>query len=91
MVAMLDNDGSGKLGFDEFKTLWLDIRKWRVIIIGLTNVDVFKHIFQAVFRLYDPSGTGRIPASSLRDALHSCGYTLNNHILNILAHRFVAI
>ncbi|XP_077283023.1 calpain A isoform X3 [Arctopsyche grandis] len=71
MVAMLDNDGSGKLGFEEFKILWVDIRKWR-----------------AVFRLYDPSGSGKIPASSLRDALHSAGYTLNNHILNILAHRY---
>ena len=32
MVAMLDTDHSGKLGFDEFKTLWNDIRKWRVSI-----------------------------------------------------------
>lgn len=30
MVAMLDTDHSGKLGFEEFKTLWNDIRKWRV-------------------------------------------------------------
>lgn len=30
MVAMLDVDHSGKLGFEEFKTLWNDIRKWRV-------------------------------------------------------------
>lgn len=30
MVAMLDIDHSGKLGFEEFKTLWNDIRKWRV-------------------------------------------------------------
>lgn len=32
MVAMLDNDHSGKLGFDEFKTLWTDIKNWRVRI-----------------------------------------------------------
>ncbi len=30
MVAMLDKDHSGKLGFEEFKTLWNDIRNWRV-------------------------------------------------------------
>lgn len=30
MVAMLDVDHSGKLGFEEFRTLWNDIRKWRV-------------------------------------------------------------
>lgn len=30
MVAMLDLDHSGKLGFEEFKCLWNDIRNWRV-------------------------------------------------------------
>ena len=30
MVAMLDKDHSGKLGFEEFKELWSDIRNWRV-------------------------------------------------------------
>ncbi|XP_076099976.1 calpain-9-like isoform X1 [Mytilus galloprovincialis] len=29
MVAMHDGDLSGKLGFDEFKTLWTDLRKWK--------------------------------------------------------------
>jgi calpain len=33
MVAMLDTDQSGKLGFEEFRTLLTDIKKWR---------DVFK-------------------------------------------------
>ena len=31
MVAMLDVDHSGKLGFEEFRTLWNDIRKWRAV------------------------------------------------------------
>lgn len=30
MVAMLDVDHSGKLGFEEFRQLWTDIKKWRV-------------------------------------------------------------
>jgi calpain len=30
MVAMMDVDRSGKLGFEEFKALWLDVRNWRV-------------------------------------------------------------
>lgn len=30
MVAMLDSDRSGKLGYEEFKTLWVDIRNWKV-------------------------------------------------------------
>ncbi|OWR52714.1 calpain-A isoform 4, partial [Danaus plexippus plexippus] len=30
MVAMLDKDNSGGLGFEEFKSLWIDLRNWRV-------------------------------------------------------------
>ncbi|XP_061172467.1 calpain-B-like isoform X9 [Saccostrea echinata] len=29
MVAMHDGDLSGKLGFDEFKVLWADLRRWK--------------------------------------------------------------
>ncbi|XP_011153616.1 calpain-B isoform X6 [Harpegnathos saltator] len=71
MVAMLDVDHSGKLGFEEFKTLWNDIRKWR-----------------AVFKLYDKDESGYLSAFELRQALNSAGYRLNNHILNILVHRY---
>ncbi|XP_060574888.1 calpain-A-like isoform X3 [Ruditapes philippinarum] len=31
MVAMHDGDLSGKLGFDEFKQLWQDLRKWKAV------------------------------------------------------------
>lgn len=31
MIAMMDWDRSGKLGFEEFKKLWIDIRQWKVI------------------------------------------------------------
>lgn len=68
---MLDKDNSGGLGFEEFKSLWIDLRNWR-----------------AVFRLYDTEGRGAIPAQHLRDALHSAGYTVNAHVLNVLAHRY---
>ncbi|XP_049882091.1 calpain-A-like isoform X2 [Pectinophora gossypiella] len=71
MIAMLDKDNSGGLGFEEFKGLWIDLRNWR-----------------AVFRLYDVEGRGAIPAHALRDALHSAGYTVNAHVLNVLAHRY---
>lgn len=30
MVALLDTDRSGKLGYEEFKILWMDIRNWKV-------------------------------------------------------------
>ncbi|GFV48235.1 hypothetical protein TNCV_501741 [Trichonephila clavipes] len=29
MVAMMDVDRSGKLGLEEFKNLWTDIRTWK--------------------------------------------------------------
>jgi calpain len=44
--------------------------------------------FQAVFKLYDKDGSGCLSAFELRQALNSAGYRLNNHILNILAHRY---
>ncbi|XP_063232278.1 calpain-A-like isoform X9 [Bacillus rossius redtenbacheri] len=31
MIAMMDVDRSGKLGFEEFKSLWVDIRNWRAV------------------------------------------------------------
>ncbi|XP_052766134.1 calpain-A-like isoform X2 [Mya arenaria] len=31
MIAMHDGDMSGKLGFDEFKALWQDLRKWKAV------------------------------------------------------------
>lgn len=31
MVAMHDGDLSGKLGFEEFKQLWMDLRKWKAV------------------------------------------------------------
>jgi len=31
MIAMLDSDHSGKLGYEEFKLLWRDIQTWKVL------------------------------------------------------------
>lgn len=30
MVAVMDSDTTGKLGFEEFKYLWNNIKKWQV-------------------------------------------------------------
>lgn len=34
---MLDTDGSGKLGLEEFKNLLLDVFTWKVCVQLLTN------------------------------------------------------
>jgi len=39
MVAMMDTDHSGKLGYDEFKLLWTDLRRWKKVFI---EYDVMK-------------------------------------------------
>ncbi|XP_078535220.1 calpain small subunit 1-like [Lissotriton helveticus] len=31
MVAVMDSDGTGKLGFDQFKYLWKNIKKWQCV------------------------------------------------------------
>lgn len=49
---------------------------------------MFVRIFQAVFKLYDKDESGYLSAFELRQALNSAGYRLNNHILNILVHRY---
>lgn len=30
MIAMLDRDRSGKMGFNEFKELWTALNQWKV-------------------------------------------------------------
>ncbi|XP_058129991.1 calpain-A-like [Anopheles ziemanni] len=71
MVAMLDDDGSGKLGLIEFQKLLTDIARWK-----------------AVFKQYDTNQSGHLNPFELRSALQSAGYTLNNHIVNMLMHRY---
>ncbi|XP_050094655.1 calpain-B-like [Anopheles aquasalis] len=71
MVAMLDEDGSGKLGFNEFQKLLMEIARWK-----------------AIFKQYDQNQSGRINPFELRAALQSAGYSLNNHIVNMLMHRY---
>lgn len=42
MIAMLDKDNSGGLGFDEFKSLWVALRQWRVSDTWSTKLQVYK-------------------------------------------------
>lgn len=47
-------------------------------------------MLQSVYRTYCKEETGYLSAFELRQALNAAGYTLNNHILNILVHRYAS-
>ncbi|XP_051963546.1 calpain small subunit 1b [Xyrauchen texanus] len=61
MVAVMDSDSTGKLGFDEFKYLWNNIKKWQGIYksfdadrSGLIGADELPGAFKAAgFPLHD--------------------------------------
>ncbi|XP_025836402.1 calpain-B [Agrilus planipennis] len=41
-----------------------------------------------VFKLYDKDNSNALSGFELRQALNSAGYRLNNHVLNIIMHRY---
>ncbi|KAB7507394.1 Calpain small subunit 2 [Armadillidium nasatum] len=86
MITMLDIDRSGKLGLHEFVKLWKNIRVWKsrvysAIFRTVTEVSILEIIsLQNAFKLYDRDSSGHLSGFELREALHSAGYRLNNHI-----------
>lgn len=55
LIAMMDWDRSGKLGFKEFQRLWLYIRHWKVSGITYIKKIVFHVILKYIlncFRLF---------------------------------------
>lgn len=61
---------------------------------GKLGLEEFKQLWidvqkwKEVFKLYDATGSGKLEAFTLRTALGSAGYQLNNHIVNALGHRY---
>ncbi|MCI4394693.1 hypothetical protein PGIGA_G00171640 [Pangasianodon gigas] len=54
MVAVMDSDSTGKLGFEEFKYLWNNIKRWQVIYkqfdadrSGMIGADELPNAFKA--------------------------------------------
>lgn len=45
-------------------------------------------VLQSIYSIYSKETQGFLSAFELREALNSAGYHINNHILNILAHRY---
>lgn len=93
MIAMLDQDRSGMLNYSEFEKLWTSIRTWKVFSHSICQLSVIHSHFQLIvpqglFKKYDKNNSGTLSGFELRQALESAGYNLNNHILNILMHRY---
>ncbi|CAN7999694.1 unnamed protein product, partial [Ixodes hexagonus] len=74
MVALMDDDHSGKLGLEEFRALWILVRTWKASFGPLTS--------------YHFDGSGYLNTFELRAALHSAGYLVNQHILKALVLRY---
>ncbi|XP_044263644.1 calpain-A-like isoform X2 [Tribolium madens] len=61
---------------------------------GKLNFEEFKRLWESVrhwkniFKQHDINESGTLTGFELRNALTSAGYSLNNHILNILMHRY---
>eukprot|EP00069_Balaena_mysticetus_P008289 bmy_05922T0 len=69
MVAVMDSDTTGKLGFEEFKYLWNNIKKWQAIYkqfdidgSGTIGSSELPGAFEAAgaFKSLDKDGTGQI-------------------------------
>lgn len=41
MIHMMDKDYNGKLNFEEFKALWVDVRNWKVIMVLPVEFSLF--------------------------------------------------
>lgn len=41
MIAMLDRDRSGKMGFNEFKELWTALNQWKVSVCACMHIEKF--------------------------------------------------
>ncbi|XP_020794302.1 calpain small subunit 1-like [Boleophthalmus pectinirostris] len=62
MVAVMDSDSTGKLGFHEFKFLWNNIKKWQSIFVQydrdrsgrISSRELPGALAEAGFRLNDP-------------------------------------
>uniref|UniRef100_A0A8C4QL00 Calpain, small subunit 1 b n=1 Tax=Eptatretus burgeri TaxID=7764 RepID=A0A8C4QL00_EPTBU len=62
MVALMDSDGTGKLGFDEFKILWNKIKEWQNVFKShdadctgtMSCEELSEAICSAGFQLNDP-------------------------------------
>ncbi|CAL9684872.1 unnamed protein product [Knipowitschia caucasica] len=75
MVAVMDSDSTGKLGFHEFKYLWNNIKKWQGIFVKfdrdrsgcISEQELPSALTAAGFNLNDPKkGTGDLYALIVR-------------------------
>lgn len=59
----------------------LGLHEFRKLMADINN-------WRGVFKSFDHDGSGKFNTFELRAALEASGYTLSNHVLNALVHRY---
>uniref|UniRef100_A0A8C3SWL9 EF-hand domain-containing protein n=1 Tax=Chelydra serpentina TaxID=8475 RepID=A0A8C3SWL9_CHESE len=76
-VAALQSDTTGKLGFDEFKYLWGNVKK----------PDHAPPV-RCVYKQYDTDRSGTIGSSELPGAFEAAGFRLNEQLYAMIVRRY---
>lgn len=74
---------NGLLGFYCFPSSPAPSYRQRFIILTF-------FCLKRVFKLHEKENSGYLSPFELREALHSAGYHMNAHVLNILSHRYAS-
>jgi len=75
LVALMDVDYSGKLGFFEFTNLWTQVMLWR-------------NIFNEYDKQGDPYTLGTLNSKDLRNAMKAGGYVVSKDLLEDVVLRY---
>ncbi|XP_024589889.1 calpain small subunit 1 [Neophocaena asiaeorientalis asiaeorientalis] len=88
MVAVMDSDTTGKLGFEEFKYLWNNIKKWQAIYKRF-DIDCSGTIGSSELPgAFEAAGVAGGNVMGLGVGLSSSGFHLNEHLYNMIIRRY---
>ncbi|GAB0206257.1 calpain small subunit 1 [Grus japonensis] len=95
MVAVMDSDTTGKLGFEEFKYLWNNIKKWQCVYkqfdtdrSGTIGAQELPGAFEAAgLGVQGNLGGGRI-GGGVRGSLGGAGFPAAPPLWGVLARRY---
>ncbi|KAA8586351.1 hypothetical protein FQN60_000187 [Etheostoma spectabile] len=92
MVAVMDSDSTGKLGFHEFKHLWDNIKKWQASTAAPCQLSytsaLHSYCTMGVYKTCDTDCSGYIGANELPNAFRAAGFPLNDQLFNMIIRRY---